>query len=82
MGSSVSPVIANLYMEDFEKKAIASAPYPPYMWLRYVDDTFVVLHEYNIEIFKAHINFLDKNIKITIELEIDGCVPFLDTQIH
>ena len=25
MGSSVSPVIANLYMEDFEKKAIASA---------------------------------------------------------
>ena len=29
MGSSVSPIVANLYMEYFEGKALASATNPP-----------------------------------------------------
>ena len=31
MGSPVSPIVANLYMESFERKAIASASNPPGM---------------------------------------------------
>ena len=29
MGSPISPIVANLYMEDFEIKAINSSPQPP-----------------------------------------------------
>ena len=29
MGSPVSPIVANLFMEDFERKALASATCPP-----------------------------------------------------
>ena len=40
IGSPLSPVIANLFMEKFEKKALATATLRPGFWFRYVDDTF------------------------------------------
>ena len=42
MGSPLSPIIANLFMESLEERAIESSPQKPSIWLRYVDDTFVV----------------------------------------
>jgi hypothetical protein len=42
MGSSLSPIISNIFMEHFEQLALDSAPQKRAMWLRYVDDTFVV----------------------------------------
>ena len=42
MGSPLSPIIANLFMESLEEKALESSPQKPRILLRYVDDTFVV----------------------------------------
>jgi hypothetical protein len=38
MGSPLSPVIANSFIEDFEKKATEQATHKPVCWFRYVDD--------------------------------------------
>ena len=54
MSSAESAVIANLYMVDFEKQALASAPYTPKIWKRYVDDTFTILSRDKVDSFLQH----------------------------
>ena len=80
MGSPVSPIVVNLYMEYLEQKALSTAPHPPKFWCRYVDDTFVIHKEANKQGFLQHINSVDPAIRFTVEdNKEDGSIPFLDT---
>ena len=56
MGSPVSPIVANLYMEYLEQKALCTAANPPGSGCRFVDDTFVIHKEANKQGFLQHIN--------------------------
>ena len=51
MGSPVSPVVANLCMEEIEETAIDSTPVPPKIWKRYVDDSFCVIKKNAVFLF-------------------------------
>ena len=82
MGSPISPIVANLFMENFESRALQSSPNPPLLWKRFVDDTFVILKRGHKEEFLTHINSVDNNIKFTTEEPgPDGSLPFLDILI-
>ena len=67
MGSPLSPVVANLYMESFGVEAIRSAPHPPQLWKRFVDDTFTILQSSKREGFLEYLNSIDQHIQFTAE---------------
>ncbi|XP_072037197.1 uncharacterized protein [Amphiura filiformis] len=69
-------------MESFEQDALRLyTGTPPRLWLRFVDDTLVVLERSELENFFHHINDIDENIKFTQELCKDSSLAFLDCLI-
>ena len=82
MGSPVSPIVANIFMEAFDIRAISTALHPPKIWRRYVDDTCVIQNQAHKDEFLNHINSVDNAIQFTVEeAKEDGSIPFLDTLI-
>ena len=82
MGSPLSPVLAGLYMEYFESELLPTLPMAPPLWLRYVDDVFVIWREdCDFDLFFSGLNNLARTISFSVEWEENGSLPFLDTRV-
>jgi hypothetical protein len=82
MGTRVAPSFANIFMADFESKWVYSYPQQPSLWLRYIDDIFMVwTHGRDaLDEFLNHLNTCHHSIKFTAEIS-DCTIPFLDTSV-
>ena len=83
MGSPVSPIVADLFMEDFEEYALDFINFAPRTWLRYVDDTFCVIKKDHVTPFREHLNSINPSIKFTRDavravLPVLGARPALE----
>ena len=73
MGLPLTPVLANIYMEYFEEMALGSTSLKPSMWLRYIDDTFLLWpHQEDVQILFDHMNSIRPSIQFTMEKEQDN----------
>ena len=79
MGSPVSGLIAEAVMQRLEERALPQIN--PKLWVRYVDDTFVILKRTEVETTHRLINGIFQGIKFTIETENNECLPFLDVLV-
>ncbi|XP_063386884.1 uncharacterized protein LOC134672866 [Cydia fagiglandana] len=82
MGSPIAPVVANIFMEEFEQRALESCPHKPRLWWRYVDDVFAVVSHNDLDPLLVHLNERHAKIKFTIEKECNGALPFLDVLVQ
>jgi hypothetical protein len=79
MGSSLSPILAEIYMQAFEKNVLKKCPKKPILIVRYVDDYLVIFDsELNIDDLLLTFNSEHQNIELTMEMENEGQIPFLD----
>ena len=82
MRSPLGPVLANIFMCDFEQKWLTNVDSRPSIWFRYVDDTFSLFDsEATAASFLHFLNTRHPNIKFTMELEENQEIPFLDVRI-
>ncbi|KAI0225879.1 Xanthine dehydrogenase/oxidase [Lamellibrachia satsuma] len=84
MGSPVSPIVVNLYMEDLELKIIATAPVDCQLRnrKRYVDVEICLVHAGKAKKLQQHMNTVDPtgSIIFTREDEENNSMPFLDAK--
>jgi len=83
MGTRVAPSFANLFMADLEEKHVYTYPTKPSLWLRYIDDIFLIWEHGQdaLDSFLDHLNSCHDTIKFTTE-QSHKCVNFLDTTVH
>ena len=82
MGTRVAPSLANIFMADFEDKFVYSYHKQPLIWLRYIDDIFMIWNHdlQSLNDFLGHLNTCHPTIKFTSEVSQDSVV-FLDTTV-
>uniref|UniRef100_A0A5S6R303 Reverse transcriptase domain-containing protein n=1 Tax=Trichuris muris TaxID=70415 RepID=A0A5S6R303_TRIMR len=84
MGSPLSPILAEVFMEHFEQIAFddINLDIRPICFKRYVDDIFAITPTGTEEQFLEHLNMLyPENIVLTIEKETDNKLAFLDALV-
>ncbi|BHF74639.1 hypothetical protein SprV_0501772500 [Sparganum proliferum] len=80
MGSPISGFLAEITMQKLEATALPLVN--PKLWLRYVDDTFVIVKKDQLETLHNTINSTMPGIKFTLEKEVDKELPFLDVLVQ
>ena len=82
MGTRAAPQLANLFMGKLEEKLLNRAPHRPALYLRYIDDIFMVFTGSESELleFLEYMNHGHSTIKFTAEYSKEQ-VPFLDTWV-
>ena len=80
MGSSIAPILANLFLGYHEGKWIGDYEgNKPSYYKRYVDDIIAGFENENeAKSFLAYLNSKHNNIKFTLEMEKEKRLPFLD----
>lgn len=80
MGNRLSGLVSEVFLTKMEKD-LDEKGVMPRVWMRYVDDIFVIIDRDEVEETLRTLNLYHKDIKFTMEIEEEGRIPFLDLLI-
>ena len=80
MGSPISNLIAEAVMQRLEQSIVGQLK--PKVWIRYVDDTFVIIKRNDVHEALNCMNHALDGIRFTLEVEQDRRLPFLDILVE
>ena len=83
MGSPLCPVLANIIMTELESTIVKELVDKSLvkLYMRYVNNTLLLVKDKDINYIHKHLNSFDKNIKFTVDTFPDGKVHFLDIKV-
>jgi hypothetical protein len=83
VGNSLFPAVSNIFMEHFEEIALDTADHKHAIWLKYVDDIFVVWSHgpAKLQQFLHHLKSLRPTCSFTVEVKINDTLPYLDVLV-
>ena len=82
IGSPLSTIIANMFMEEIEQTASNTYLKPPSLRVRYVDDSYAMMEKTEVKLFYDCLNTVSTSIKFTNKLEKSGQLAFLDISVQ
>ncbi|XP_025268300.1 uncharacterized protein LOC112639226 [Camponotus floridanus] len=80
MGSPLSPILADIVMDDLEMHCLSLLSFDVPIYYRYVDDIFTIVSRSKIEEIKS-INNYHRRLTFTHETEVDSSISFLNTMV-
>ena len=82
MGSPLSPVIADIVLQDVEERGIAGLGFTLPIYLRYVDDILLAAPSYQHSIILQTFNLLHERLHFTLEKSKNNQINYLDVSIE
>ena len=80
-GNPLSPILADIVMEDLENLALSKICFPVPFYYRYVDDIIVCVPEKMIDYTVNLFNSFDNNLQFTVKRQSNNKISFLDILI-
>ncbi|XP_076062449.1 uncharacterized protein LOC143037781 [Oratosquilla oratoria] len=81
MVSPISVVLAEIAMQRYEEEVLKDAPPSLKLWVRYVDNVFVIMKKEEVEPFFERLNTKNEANQFEMEKEENGRLPFLDVMV-
>ena len=82
MGSLISPILADLLMQDFETNVLENFDFNIPVYYRYVDDTIMFIPKDKIEEVRTRFNNYHDRLQFTYEIENEhNSINFLNLTI-
>jgi len=81
VGSPLSPILADIVLEDVEEAALDRLPVDLPFYFRYIDDILLAAPRNSLDLILETFNSFHTRLKFTIEVSREGHISFLDVNL-